>query len=95
MFVIYLKISVNEIVNLEVFIIITPRVKESFSNLDPSQVSDELNEREQWNMDNWGVDIKWFVLANAHAYLIEHVQLHAADIDDQRGWKTDRCKQLE
>jgi hypothetical protein len=39
-----LKISVNEIVDLKILIIVTPRVEKSFSNLDPTKVTDEFND---------------------------------------------------
>ena len=48
----YLKVSVNEIINLEVFIIITPRIEKSFSNLDPTNVTNKLNYCEKGNIDN-------------------------------------------
>ena len=39
----YLKVSINEIIDLKVFIIISPGIEKSFSNLDPTQVSNEFN----------------------------------------------------
>ena len=46
-----LEVSVNEVVDLKVFIVIAPRIEERFRNLDPTHVTDELQDGEDRNVD--------------------------------------------
>ncbi len=54
-----LKISVNEIVNLEILIIITPWIEEGFRNLDPAKVTNKLNDGEVRKVDGGSVTVVW------------------------------------
>jgi len=54
----YLEVSVNEIINLKVLIVISPGIEEGFSNFDPTQVCDEFNDCEYRNVDDWCVHVK-------------------------------------
>jgi hypothetical protein len=54
-----LEVSIDEIVNLEVLIIISPRVEQGLSHLDPSHVTDEFKDGKNRNVNVWRVTIKW------------------------------------
>ena len=47
-----LKVSLNEVVDVKIFIVITPWIEQSFSNLDPTNVTDELNDGEEGHEDD-------------------------------------------
>ena len=72
-----LEVPVNQRIDLEILIIISPRIKKSFSNFDPTEIGDELDEGEDWNMDNRRVKVKGFVLADAYSDLFKQTQLVA------------------
>ena len=46
-----LEISVDEIVDLEVFVVIAPRIEKGLCNLNPTHVPDELEDGEDRNVD--------------------------------------------
>ena len=48
---VYLKISVDEVVDLEVFIVVTPWVEKSLCDLDPAEVANELQDWEPRKVD--------------------------------------------
>ena len=50
-----LEVPVNEVVDLEVLVIISPRVEKGFSNLDPPKVADEFDDGEDRKVDDRGV----------------------------------------
>lgn len=49
----YLKISLNEIVDLKILVVIAPRIEQSFSNLDPTDVTNELDDGEEGHKNDW------------------------------------------
>jgi len=44
---------------LEILIIITPWIEKSFRNLDPTKVTNELNDGEVWKVDGGSVIVVW------------------------------------
>ncbi len=72
-FVRNLEVPINEIIDLEVLVIIPPGIEQGFSNLDPTKVSDELDEGEDGNVDHWRVEVERLVVRNADADLLEQV----------------------
>ena len=51
-----MKVPINEIVDLEVFIVVAPGIEKCFSHLDPAEVTDELDDGKDWNVHLWGVN---------------------------------------
>jgi hypothetical protein len=43
---IHLKVSVDDEVDLEILVVVAPRIEQRFRNLDPAKVSDELDDGE-------------------------------------------------
>jgi hypothetical protein len=62
---------------LKVLIIVTPWVEECFSNLDPTEVSNELNQGKDGNVNHRGVKVIGSILADADPDLWEQVQIVA------------------
>ncbi len=54
-----LEVSIDEIVNLEVLIIISPRVEQGLGHLDPSHVTNEFKDGKNRNVNVRRVTIKW------------------------------------
>ena len=46
-----LEVSVNEIIDLEVFVVISPRVEQRLSHFDPSHVTDEFEDGKNRNVN--------------------------------------------
>jgi hypothetical protein len=63
----YLEISINEIIDLEVLVVITPRVEQRFRHLDPTKVSKALNQGEDWHVDHRGVEEEGVGVADGNA----------------------------
>ncbi len=53
---------------MKVFVVITPRVEQRFSNLDPTKVSKTLNQGEDWDIDHRGVEEEGVGVADGNAY---------------------------
>ena len=49
--VLNLEISVDEIIDLKVLIVIAPRIEQRLCHLDPTHVTDELQDGEDRNVD--------------------------------------------
>ena len=47
-----LEVSINEVVDLKILVIITPRVEQGLSDLDPAKVADELEDGEVGEVDD-------------------------------------------
>lgn len=75
-----LKISIDEVVDLKVLIVIAPRVEQGFSNLDPSKVSNELDDGEDGNEDDGGVADEGSGDANLDSQAIEGGHVHAGGV---------------
>ena len=54
----YLKIPVNDIVAIKVLIIVTKRIEQSFSNLNPAHDAEEFHKGEEREVDVWCVVVK-------------------------------------
>ena len=46
-----LQVSIDEIINLKILFVISPRIEQRFSDLDPAHVADELEDSKNWNVD--------------------------------------------
>jgi hypothetical protein len=51
----HLEVSINQVVDLEILVVVTPRVQQGFSDLDPTKVTDEFENAEPREVDDWGV----------------------------------------
>ena len=69
-----LEVSINEVVDLKVLIVISPRIEKGFSNLDPTKVSDELNQGEDRDVNHGGVKVVGSILADADSDFFEQVK---------------------
>ena len=69
----YLKIPINEVVDLEILIVISPRIEKCFSNLDPTKIRDKFNQGEDWNEDHRSVEIIRFFFGDADTKLLEQI----------------------
>jgi len=76
---IYLKVSVNDVINLKIFIIITPRIEQSLGYLDPTKVSNKFNDGEDWDVGDWKkyfisiqeiLNLFWEFVGKEHCILI-------------------------
>lgn len=43
-----LKVSIDEVVDLKILVVVAPRIKQRLGNLDPAKVTDELNDGVVW-----------------------------------------------
>ena len=44
----YLDMSINEVIELEIIVILAKRVDQSFCDFEPTDVKDELEDEEKW-----------------------------------------------
>ena len=73
----YLEISVDEVVDLEIFVIVSPWIEQGFGNLDPTKIGDKFNQSEDWNMDNRRVEVIWATVADADTNVGEQFGIKA------------------
>ena len=60
-----LKVSVDQVVDLEILVVVTPRIEKSFGYLDPTKVTDELKDAEPRDEDTGSVSSKSSLMSEA------------------------------
>ena len=60
-----LKVSVDQVVDLEILVVVAPRIEKSFGYLDPTKVTDELKDAEPRDEDTGSVSSKSSLMSEA------------------------------
>ena len=50
-----LKVPVDQVIDLEIFVIVAPWIEQRLGHLDPTQVGDELDVGEDGDVHEWSV----------------------------------------